>query len=401
MNNIAIQALQSKVSLDDLAAVNQPIESARGMPNSAYTEQAFFEFERDQILSKNWTAIAFVNQLDNSMIRPIDFMGLPILLTKTKQGEVKVFHNVCSHRGMKLVDEQKTTNGLIVCPYHSWTYSIEGDLKATPHIGGVGIHQTAGFSCEGRGLKEIRSHIWLGILFINLDGNADEFEKDADIAITRAKSLMGEEGEALLRVPQSNGELSIEVNCNWKLAIENYLEAYHLPFIHPALNAYSPLSEHYCDIHGEKTTGQITTTFDPKLDSDNPLPLFPQWDKSRLSNGDYPVVYPNLLLGFQANHVFAMIIHPISPDKCREELTIFYVAEAADASVYEDARKANLKDWSIVFGEDVGPCERMQIGRNSPGYHGGGFSPVLDKCSHHFHKWISTQYESALYTAKD
>jgi choline monooxygenase len=387
--------VQEKVTLDDLSQVKQPIEKARGMPNPSYTDEEVFQFERDQILAKNWAVIAFVNTLENNMIRPVDFMGLPILLTKTSDGEIKVFHNVCSHRGMKLVDEPRTTNGLIVCPYHSWTYSVQGELKATPHIGGVGEHKLPGFACEGRGLKSIRSHIWLGILFINLDGNADEFEEDAEVAISRARDLMGAEGESQLQPPASNGELSIEVNCNWKLAIENYLEAYHLPFIHPGLNSYSPLSEHYCEIHSSKSSGQITTTFDPKLDSENPLPMFSQWDPERLSNGDYPVVYPNLLLGFQANHIFAMIIHPVDAKNCREELGIFYVDDGASSQIYEDARKVNLEDWSTVFSEDIGPCERMQIGRQSPGYFGGAFSPKLDRCSHHFHQWIATQYESA------
>ena len=390
--NASFQLLNSKISPGDLAAVDMPIEEARGMPNPAYTDPQCFEFERDYILAKNWTAIGFVDQLGNSMVRPLDFMGLPILLTRSKDGQVKVFHNVCSHRGMKLVDEEKKTNGLIVCPYHSWTYSVEGELKATPHIGGVGVHTVKGFRCENRGLKEIRSHIWLGIVFINLDGNAPVFEEDASVAIARARSLMGESGEAELCAPASDGELTMEVQCNWKLAVENYLEAYHLPFIHPGLNSYSPLSEHSCVIHGEKTAGQLTTTFDPKLDSENPLPMFSQWDPERIRNGDYPVVYPNLLLGFQANHVFAMIIHPLTPTSSREELALFYVGEGAKDPVFDAARKANLKDWSKVFSEDIGPCERMQVGRRSPGYNGGAFSPELDLCSHHFHKWIASQY---------
>ena len=390
--NAPVQLLNTKITSSDLAAVDRPIDEARGMPNPAYTDQQCFEFERDYILAKNWTAVGFVDQLDNGMVRPLDFMGLPILLTRSKDGELKVFHNVCSHRGMKLVDEERKTTGLIVCPYHSWTYSVQGELKATPHIGGVGVHTVQGFNCENRGLKEIRSHIWLGIVFINLNGNAPAFDEDAKVAMERAKSLMGEAGETALRAPASNGSLIMEVECNWKLAVENYLEAYHLPFIHPDLNSYSPLSEHSCEIHGEKTAGQLTTTFDPKLDSENPLPMFPQWDPERIRSGDYPVVYPNLLLGFQANHIFAMIIHPLTPTRSREELAIFYVGKGASDPVFDEARKANLKDWSAVFSEDIGPCERMQIGRQSPGYSGGSFSPKLDVCSHHFHKWIARQY---------
>ena len=386
--------IRDRILLEDLDRVEMPIDQAGGMPNASYTDAAIFEFERDTLFSQNWVALGFESQLQCAMVLPIDFMGLPILLMKSSTGEVKVFHNVCSHRGMKLVDKARSTNGLVVCPYHSWTYALDGELKATPHIGGVGVHNVDGYDCANRGLKKIRSHIWMGIIFINLDGVAAPFEVDAAVAIERAKSLMGDSGENALQSPAEEGELMMEVQCNWKLAVENYLEAYHLPFIHPGLNRYSPLSEHFCDIYSDKSSGQITTTFEPKADSENPLPLFPDWDSERLQNGDYPVVYPNLLLGFQANHVFAMIIQPVSVNQCREQVKIFYVNEGAEGERFAQARTANLEDWATVFNEDIGPCERMQIGRQSPAYKGGAFSPKLDLCAHHFHKWIAGQYRN-------
>ncbi|MGI9316151.1 MAG: aromatic ring-hydroxylating oxygenase subunit alpha [bacterium] len=390
--NLPLQTLHPKISAEELQAVNQPIEQARGMPNSAYTDGELFEFERDSIFSNNWTAITFADQLEAASVKPVDFMGLPILISKSKHGEIKVFHNVCSHRGMKLVDEQKKTNGLVVCPYHSWTYSLGGELKATPHIGGVGVHQAQGFECANHGLKEIRSHVWLGIVFIDLSGNVKEFEQDAQTILKRYRELMGATGEQMIRAATTDAGLTMDLECNWKLAVENYLEAYHLPFIHPGLNSYSPLSEHYNEIFAEKCSGQITSTFDPNLDAEDPLPLFPDWDQARMETGEYPAVYPNLLLGFQANHLFALIILPMTPTQCREELMIFYVSDEANTDRFTETRRSNLEAWTEVFNEDIGPCERMQIGRNSPGYHGGAFSPVHDTCSHHFHKWIAQHY---------
>ena len=378
----------------DIENVFQPIESASGMPNVSYTEDNCFRFERDHVMAKNWVAIAFESRVENAMVFPFGFMGIPILLTKSKQGQIRIFHNVCSHRGTILVDFEQKTNGRIVCPYHTWTYSLEGKLVATPNIGGAGVHSVSGFEYEGRGLKEIRSHIWMGVVFINLDGQADDFEIDMKDAISRADSLIGEAGDQLIAVSdQSN--LDFDIRCNWKLVVENYLEAYHLPSIHSELNAYSPLSEHYCKIHGNKLSGQYTTIFDPKLDSDNPLPIFPGWDRENLATGDYPVAYPNLLLGFQANHVYAVIVHPITVDQSREEFGLFYCGEGATLDKFKEIRESNLSAWLAVFNEDIEPCERMQAGRQSPGYRGGSFSPVLDKCSHHFHMWMAQQYRSA------
>ena len=232
----------------------------------------------------------------------------------------------------------------------------------------------------------------MGILFINIDGEADDFEQTAGTLINRYKTLMGDNAENQLVKSGADGELTMTLQCNWKLAIENYLEAYHLPVIHPSLNSYSPLSQHTPEIFAELASGQITSTFDPGLDRENPLPLLPNWDQKRISVGEYPVLYPNLMLGMQANHMFVLIVTPLSPGVCREDLAIYYVEEAATSNSYEQQRADNLIAWAGVFNEDIEPCERMQIGRNSPGFSGGAFSPVLDRCSHHFHQWIANQY---------
>ncbi|MFT5260364.1 MAG: choline monooxygenase [Saprospiraceae bacterium] len=392
MNSTAT-CLKSRIEEAELQSVFQPIATATGLPNKTYTDQVLFEFERDNILAKTWVAVAFIDEFSQGDIRPQSFMGVPIVITRSKEGAINVFHNVCSHRGMQLVDKPTNSNGLIVCPYHSWTYNVEGDLVATPHIGGIGVHTHPDVCNKERGLKEIRSHSWMGILFINLSGEAPAFEVDARDAIERANAFMGDSGEAMLRAPKEvSDNMSITLQANWKFAIENYLEAYHLPSIHPGLNSYSPLSEHAPLVHGEKLAGQVTSTFDPQFGDGKSLPMFPDWDELEISTGDYPALYPNLLLGFQANHVFAMIIHPETPITTREEVKIFYCGDAATDADLADLREVTGVNWMEVFDEDIDPCERMQLGRSSPGYSGGAFSPTLDICSHHFHKWVANQY---------
>lgn len=375
-----------------LQAVHGDIFTAIGMPNAAYTDEAYFRFERDHVISPNWAALTFAHSLQNNCIEPIDFMGLPLLVTKDGAGRVRVFHNVCSHRGMQLVAEKRPTNGRIVCPYHSWTYTIAGDLEATPNIGGTDVHSVAGFTCAGRGLKEIRSAVWLGIVMVNLSGDAEPFAEYAGSEIHRAGALMGAGAESLLRIPDRGAELTYTLKCNWKFVVENFLEAYHLPFVHPGLNAYSPLSEHDCVIHGENSAGQVCTAFNPAPGAGKPLPQFPNWDASKTAVGDYPALYPNLLLGYQVNHIFAIIITPLDAGNTLEKAAIFYVGDTALGEDSQPMRDENLATWDGVFREDIEPCERMQAGRQSPGFSGGGFSPVLDVCSHHFHRWIAQQY---------
>lgn len=111
--------IQSLINPEQLDAVMKPITEARGMPNASYTSEEAFQFERDYLFAPHWAAIAFEDSLDKGEAHPVDFMGIPLLLTRDRSGAVRVFHNVCSHRGMQLVDSPRKTNGLLVCPYHS------------------------------------------------------------------------------------------------------------------------------------------------------------------------------------------------------------------------------------------------------------------------------------------
>lgn len=390
------QPLPRAISLDDIEAVERPIATASGMPNAVYTEPQFHPFERDHVFGKTWAALAFCDDhRGEGVVTPVDFMGLPLLIVRKRGGDLAVFHNVCSHRGMRLVNARKKTNGLLVCPYHSWTYDLDGALKATPHIGGQDTHQTDGFCRENHGLKAVRSHCWMGVLFINLSADAAEFSAHAAPLMARCRQYIGGDGEALLACPQSDAGLSLEVRCNWKLAVENYCEAYHLPWIHPALNSYSPLARHYSMLISDDFAGQGTTLFNPALDGATPLPVFPDWPGDKHKVAEYPTFYPNLLLGFQVNHVFAMIIHPLAADKTREDVRLFYIGEGATAARHLPTRQSNLKAWEQIFREDIDAVEGMQNGRRSPGFHGGVFSPALDAPTHHFHQWIARKYRAA------
>src|SRR5580704_4257708 len=166
-----------ELTLEQLAQVQRPIAEATGLPNAVYTSAACFELERDAVIAPTWAAIAFTDSIpERPFAQPIDFMGLPLLVVRDRHGTLRVFHNVCSHRGMKLVDSPSEVRGLITCRYHCWSYATSGELKATPHLGGVDQHHREGFDRGLHGLKPVRSALFLGILFVNLSGDAPEFE---------------------------------------------------------------------------------------------------------------------------------------------------------------------------------------------------------------------------------
>lgn len=380
------------IPLERVREVLKPIASATGLPNTAYTSADHFHYERDHVIGHTWAALAFTDSIPQTQYaQPVEFMGLPLLLTRDKSGALHVFHNVCSHRGMRLVSEPQQVQGLIRCPYHSWTYETTGNLKGTPHIGGVNQHKCPGFEQSKHGLKKIRSAVFMGMVFINLNGEAPEFDTHIAPLKHRAEGYLGAGGWSQFQSGMSGSSMTLDVNCNWKLAVENYCEAYHLPWVHPALNSYSKLEDHYCFLDGENFAGQGSTAYRLNDVAGTTLPRFEAWPTDRLKQAEYPSLYPNVLLGFQADHVFSIILTPTAPDHTREELRISYVGDGATADTYSASRAATLDAWKVVFSEDIFAVEGMQRGRASPGYQGGVFSPVMDQSTHHFHRWVASK----------
>jgi choline monooxygenase len=372
-----------------LAQVMRPAGDARGLPNVAYTGEAFFRYERDAVLARTWVGVAFADTLpERPFAQPVEFMGLPLLVVRDRHGTLRVFHNVCSHRGMKLVDSPTEVRGLITCRYHCWSYATSGELKATPHLGGVDQHHREGFDGKTHGLKLVRSALFLGIVFVNLSDDAPEFETHNAALRQRAEALLGSGGWAQLHTGVSDARLTLSARCNWKLAVENYCEAYHLPWVHPELNSYSRLEDHYCFL-GEDFAGQGSLAYRGSEIAGVHLPRLASWPADRLQVAEYPTLYPNVLLGFQADHAFAILLIPEAPDRTREELRIFYVGEGATSETYRACRAATLSAWRIVFEQDIPAVEQMQLGRASPGYDGGVFSPIMDAATHHFHAWMA------------
>ena len=136
-----------RIPLTSLENIMLPIEDASGLPNALYHDPDMLAEERDRILGKTWSGIGFAGDLSTlGYVKPITFMGLPLVIVRGQDDVIRVFHNVCSHRGMILINTAGPVQGNIRCPYHSWTYDLTGQLKGTPHLGGVGVHKLDSFN---------------------------------------------------------------------------------------------------------------------------------------------------------------------------------------------------------------------------------------------------------------
>jgi len=157
--------------------VLQPIENAKGLPSHLYVDNSASEDERERVFFNSWSALSMGKDVpDAGSVMPVDFLGMPLLVVRNKAGAIKVFQNVCRHRGMRLINEPGKLKGPITCPYHAWAYDLDGALKATPHVGGANIHHHDNIDPAEMGLLEVRSHVWHDVVFINVNEKAPPFE---------------------------------------------------------------------------------------------------------------------------------------------------------------------------------------------------------------------------------
>lgn len=370
-----------------LEPVLHPVETARGLSNAHYVDAGVFEEEKQAIWFQNWAGLGFGRDVPEAGdAKPVTFMGVPLVMIRDHDGALRVFQNTCRHRGMILIDSPKKIQGAIRCPYHSWCYALNGDLRSTPHVGGPGLNQHADIHREDLGLIEVRSHVWQDIVFVNISGTAPDFTLAHARLLTRWQDF---------DVPLSHGgagsSFQLEVKTNWKLAVENYCESYHLPWVHPGLNSYSRLEDHYNIEEPRQFSGQGTRVY-KQLKGDDAQVLPDLGDKPATwgEKAEYVSLYPNVLLGVHRDHVFAILLQAQDHEHTIERVEIYYAASAVHAG-FDELRARNAALWKSVFEEDIFVVEGMQRGRHGVLFDGGKFSPVMDRPTHCFHHWVATQ----------
>ncbi len=379
--------------MDYLADVLKDVNEAKGLPNRHYVDPATFEAERKHVLYANWSSIGFGKDIpEHGDANPIDFVGMPLVAVRDKEGEVKVFQNTCRHRGMILVQEKGKLRGTFRCPYHSWCYGLDGRLVTTPHVGGAGHNTHEDIKRDELGLIEIRSHVWRDVIFVNISGDAPEFEVYARDAIERWKEF-----EQPIAHGGDISSFKLDVRTNWKLAVENYCESYHLPWVHPGLNSYSRLEDHYHIEEPGRFSGQGTLVYQQMKGSDGTVfPDFPNLSEKWDTGGEYIALFPNTLLGVQRDHAFAIVLEPKGIDQTVEHIELYYTPDGATSPNYDAMRRNNSTLWKVVFEEDVFVVEGMQKGRHGQYFDGGKFSPAMDGPTHLFHHWVATQISDGL-----
>lgn len=358
--------------------VDANIARAWTLPSSLYTDAGVFAEEKEKIFARTWQVVGHASQAAN----PGDYfttelIGDPLVFVRGLDGKLRGFYNVCRHRAGPPA-EGCGSRKLFRCGYHGWTYNLDGTLLTATEIEGV-----EGFCSEDFALAPVRTEEWFNLIFANLDPDASAL-----------RDCLGELPQQAETFPFAEMKLferrSYDMKCNWKTYVDNYLEGYHLPSVHPGLNreldynAYV-VEPHFGSIEGcgpERFSGYVRQ-FSPIRGAQpgDATPRRYQEAREDLTT-DYFWIFPNWMLNCYPDNVSLNIVLPIEPERT---LAIFewYLPESVQAS---PSAKASVEFSHQIQIEDVAICETVQKNLRSRSYSRGRFSVKQEKGVHAFHR---------------
>ena len=328
----------------------------------AYVDPAWYEAEMTSVFERSWISIGLASQAPlPGDIRPVNIAGQPLLVTRAKDGEIHVLQNACRHRGLMLVDKPcRRANGLITCPYHRWSYTLEGSLKGTPFFDKATPRSGPDEATRQElGLFRVRSALWMDIVFVNLSGTAEPFETFIAPLQERWKNFAsGDLASIILK--------DYQLECNWKLAVENFLDPYHIFAVHsqagPAhltvkvedvvvSDAITGL--HYAEAHKNMPKPEYSL---PEFEN---LPTYLEYGQ------DIIAVFPNSLVILDPYMFQVLVVLPSGPELSHEIYGLY-----GPTAILEERNAAAQKfqeDLYVGINEqDLPICRDLQAGRHSP-----------------------------------
>lgn len=381
--SMGLQSLEMPVSVRSVTAPK--VAHQVGLRADAYTSPEYFKREQQMLFSRYWVCVGVASDvLTPGDVYPTEVASIPIVLVRDRHHTIQAFHNVCSHRGLQLVNSPCNVKGNLRCPYHSWTYRLDGSLKSTPHFGGYHKDSYDGFDRVSKGLSPIRCEQWLDLVFINLSGDAPPLTDYLQPAIDRWSNY----DLSLLRREQR--EVNLQCQANWKLAVENFSESYHLTWVHPALNSCSRMEDHFGFDVGDTHVGQGSLLYKSGVIDGKSLPTFPNLQAmGKETVAEYITVFPNLMLGVHPDYFLVFIANPLSPEQTQERMLFYFIGDEAMTDANQALRHLPIDLWQDTNDEDIDMIERMQIGRRSPKFDGGCFSPELEQTVYRFQQQVA------------
>jgi choline monooxygenase len=379
-------------------ATRLPVDLASTLIPDACTSPEFFALERERVFAGGWVPVAVLDEVaEPGAFVTVEVAGRSLIVCRTLAGELRAHHNVCRHRGSRLCAEPAgRVKRFFQCPYHAWAYDLEGRCLGTPlftpaagipdemrHLFDMG--QVKAFDIADHGLHPVRVATFGCLVLVCLDPDAPELAAE-----------VGDLGERLAGYRLATHRLvhraEYAIDANWKLIGENFMEYYHLPWVHPGLVKVSPMADHHRWQGRGKYVGFCTSPIAPNTDDGGwkGLPDMPGLEGADAYSARFAWLFPNVAINALPNHTVLLLTIPVSATQTREVLYMLAAPESiAAAGEHADELVGNLVAfWDEVNREDIGIVERVQRGLADPAYTGGRMCYRFEESVHRFQNML-------------
>lgn len=344
----------------------KPLDQATTLPGYMYADPAFHAFDAEHIFARSWQLICGAQKLVNPGDHVVaEIAGKPIILVRGEEGALRGFFNVCKHRAGPLALADGNAHQL-QCKYHGWTYRLDGQLRAAHEM-----QQARDFDISCIHLDGIKVAEWEGLVFACI-GEAPGFDQVFGGIRERIRPID-------LTKFRFHSSIAYDVQSDWKAYVDNYLEGYHLPHVHPGLNKLLDYRQY--------------TTNLAEWYSYQQSPLDGEQGPYTAGEAHYYFIWPNMMLNILPGRLQTNRVVPLGAGRCRVLFDYFYTDLESVA-----AKKLIAEDFAFsdeVQKEDIGICERVQKGLGSGVYQAGRLSPKRESGVHHFQELVRAAYREA------
>lgn len=347
--------------LPDLGLFNDDPYQSYSLPGQYYFDPAIFALEQERVFRKTWQYACHISRIAEAgeyVVRDIGDQSIVVL--RDEDGEIRAFHNVCQHRAHRLLEGTGKVRATIVCPYHTWTYELSGNLRHARHA-----EQVKGFDKSKVCLSKVRAEQFCGFVFVNLNPDAEPLMDGIGALDTEIRELSPHVETLKLAY-----ERQIPLAANWKNSVENYSECYHCPNQHPSLSEGSLDMDSYqitvhdkFHSHASRGVGEATL-YSRSMEMDGQSREFGSW-----------LFWPNFVLEVYPGGYLNVFHHlPVDTEKTVQLVEWYFPSEIPTPEQQEVIDFVDL-----VRDEDVPICETVQKGLHSIGYGQGRLMANIDR----------------------
>ena len=344
-----------------------------GLPRRYYLDESIYQEELEKIFSQRWMVACReeeIPQTGDYIVTPLG--NESIILLRDEFGQIRGYFNVCRHRGTRLCMSEKGRfeNNSIRCPYHAWKFDLSGQLKSAPQL-----NSDPHFRKQEFGLFTVHVQTWGGFVFINLSQSPQSFAGEMG-------ALIGKFDDWILPELKIAFQQTYNLNCNWKLVLQNYQECYHCPGVHPMLSQRTPFRSavHDC-FEGSVIGGYMELSKHGggmTMDGEAAGPPIGRITGNDLQRVYYYSIFPNVLLSPHPDFVLYHRLRPLAVDQVQVDCYYLLPDETiADPELMERFQSA-IEFWDLTNRQDWEVCEQMQLGLNSRRFDRGLYVPSED-----------------------